>query len=96
MGGLRHRPQPYRYRAGVAGLEVFADEELGCWRFWSRVSELEGAFREGILYLEANPGPLLQAVLQIAFERLEARQVCWGQGRVSREDYFPGPRVPGA
>ncbi len=91
-----YRPQPYRYRAVAAGLEVFADEELGCWRFWSRAGGVEGEFREGTLYLEADPGPLLQVVLQIAFERMEARQVCWSQGRISREEYFLGPRVPGA
>lgn len=77
------RPHPYRYRVWQAGLEVFAEEELGLWQFWSREEICWGQLANGVLLLEEEPSPrLLQAVLRIAFE-LEGVQVV----RLGRQSY---------
>ncbi|GAO75048.1 ABC-F family ATP-binding cassette domain-containing protein [Meiothermus ruber] len=77
------RPHPYRYRVRQAGLEVFAEEELGLWQFWSREEVCWGQLANGVLLLEDSPSPrLLQVVLRIAFE-LEGAQVV----RVGRQSY---------
>ncbi|WP_337871299.1 ABC-F family ATP-binding cassette domain-containing protein [Meiothermus sp.] len=77
------RPHPYRYRVRQEGLEVFAEEELGLWQFWSREETCWGQLAGGVLVLEDPPSPrLLRAVLRVAFE-LEGVQVM----RVGRQSY---------
>ncbi|GIW30863.1 MAG: ABC transporter ATP-binding protein [Meiothermus sp.] len=77
------RPHPYRYRVRQEGLEVFAEEELGLWQFWSREETCWGQLAGGVLLLEEEPSPrLLRAVLRVAFE-LEGAQVV----RVGRQSY---------
>ncbi|GIW38271.1 MAG: ABC transporter ATP-binding protein [Meiothermus sp.] len=83
------RPYPYRYRVQREGLEVFADEELGFWRFWSREEACGGEFSGGVLSLEGKPSPrLLRAVLQVAFELLSARVVRYGKQSFGRKGYL--------
>ena len=77
------RPHPYRYRVRQEGLEVFAEEELGLWQFWSREETCWGQLAGGVLVLQDLPSPrLLRAVLRVAFE-LEGAQVV----RVGRQSY---------
>lgn len=77
------RPHPYRHRVRQEGLEVFADEELGLWQFWSREETCWGQLANGVLVLQDPPSPrLLRAVLRVAFE-LEGVQVV----RVGRQSY---------
>lgn len=77
------RPHPYRYRVRQEGLEVFAEEELGLWQFWSREETCWGQLASGVLVLEDPPSPrLLRAVLRVAFE-LEGVHVV----RVGRQSY---------
>lgn len=83
------RPYPYRYRVQQEGLEVFADEELGSWRFWSREEGCAGEFSGGVLSLEGKVGPkLLRAILRMAFELLDARVVRHGKQSFGRKGYL--------
>lgn len=92
------RPHPYRYRVCWQGLEVFADVELGCWRFWSRDEELSAELSDGVLSLEGRVSPrFLRAILGIAFELENAAVVRYGQQSFGRKAYlkqFAGPRSP--
>lgn len=83
------QPYPYRYRLQQEGLEVFADEELGCWRFWSREEACCGAFSGGVLSLEGRASPrMLRAILRVAFELLDALVVRYGKQSFGRKGYL--------
>ena len=83
------RPHPYRHRVQQEGVEVFADEELGYWRFWSREEACDGEFSGGVLSLEGELGPrLLRAILRMAFELLDARVVRHGKQSFGRKGYL--------
>ncbi|MGK0617786.1 ABC-F family ATP-binding cassette domain-containing protein [Meiothermus cerbereus] len=82
------RPHPYRHRVRQEGLEVFADEELGFWRFWSGQQECSGQLTGGVLVLEDQPSPrLLRAVLRIAFELEDIQVVRVGRRSFGRSGY---------
>ena len=83
------RPYPYRHRARQEGLEVFAEEELGLWQFWSREEVCWGQLSQGVLLLEDLPSPrLLRAVLRIAFELEDVQVVRVGRRSFSRSGYL--------
>jgi ATP-binding cassette subfamily F protein 3 len=82
------RPHPYRHRVRQEGLEVFADEELGFWRFWNGQEECSGQLTGGVLALEDPPSPrLLRAVLRIAFELEDIQVVRVGRRSFGRSGY---------
>ena len=78
------QPHPYRHRVRQEGLEVFTDQELSLWQFWSREEFCWGQLSQGVLLLEDPPSPrLLRAVLHIAFELEDIQVVRVGRrGRV--------------
>jgi len=63
-------PPRHRWRSVEAGVEVFADEELTLWRFWTLEDHVVAELREGVLELE-GPVPLL---LLMAIQRM-AREI---------------------
>jgi len=82
-------PAPYRYRTTQQGLEVFADSELGFWRFWSRVGWLEGEASNGVLHLEGKADPrMLRAILRMMFELQGIQVVRYGKQTFGRSAYF--------
>jgi len=83
------RPHPYRHHVRQEGLEVFADEELGLWQFWSREEFCWGQLSQGVLVLEDPPSPrLLRAVLRIAFELEDIQVVRVGRRSFGRNSYM--------
>lgn len=83
------RPHPYRHRLQQEGLEVFADEELGFCRFWSREEVCCGEFSGGVLRLEGRASPrMLRAILRVAFELLDALVVRYGKQSFGRKGYL--------
>ncbi|WP_318778291.1 ABC-F family ATP-binding cassette domain-containing protein [Meiothermus sp.] len=83
------QPHPYRYRVQQEGLEVFADQELSCWHFWSREEAGWGELSNGVLSLEGKVGPrLLRAILRVAFELLGATVVRHGPQSFGRKSYL--------
>ncbi len=84
-----YRPHPYRHRVRQEGLEVFAEDELGLWQFWSREEVCWGQLSQGVLVLEAPPSPrLLRAVLRIAFELEDVQVVRVGRRSFGRNSYL--------
>jgi ATP-binding cassette subfamily F protein 3 len=82
------RPHPYRYRVRQGGQEVFADEELGLWRFWSREEACMGELSGGVLSLDGASPRLLWAILRIAFELAGATVVRSGSQSFGRKSYL--------
>ncbi len=83
------RPYPYRHRVRQEGLEVFAEEELGLWQFWSREEVCWGQLSQGVLVLEDPPSPrLLRAVLRVAFELEDVQVVRVGRRSFGRSGYM--------
>ncbi|WP_233498319.1 ABC-F family ATP-binding cassette domain-containing protein [Meiothermus sp. QL-1] len=71
-----YRPHPYRYRVVQEGLEVFAEEELGLWQFWSREGVVFAEARGPALYLEGQPSPrMLRAIWRMALELIGLGEV---------------------
>lgn len=83
------RPYPYHYRVQQEGLEVFADQELGFWRFWSREEACSGELSGGVLNLEGRASPrMIRAILRVAFELLGALVVRYGKQSFGRKGYL--------
>ena len=62
-------PPRYTHRVVWRGLEVYADVELGFYRFWSREGSLVGERAGGAVLLSGQaPRATLQGALQILFE----------------------------